>query len=100
MSRVIDQIEKGKQIGKVFSLQKNGLTYWSSVGIQKHEGVYKVYIDMIEESKMSAEEYAREEFSRFMTANEALNYAVAESGLSEEEFTPCKGQKIFNPAFG
>lgn len=100
MFDLIRTIESGKQVGKLFSFQKDDITYWSSVGIQKHDGVFKVYIDVIAEPEMDAQNYEREEFSSFAKAQEAVSYVTSETNLDEEDLRPCKGQKIFNPSFG
>ena len=100
MYDVIKCIESGKQVGKLFSFLRNEANYWSSVGIQKHEDVFKVYIDVIAELEMDAQNYEREGFARFATAQEAVDYVIAQTSLVEEDLRPCKGQKIFNPSFG
>ncbi len=50
--KLIQWIEDGKQLGKVFSFNRNGKLIWSSVGIQKWQGIYKVYVDEIEEENI------------------------------------------------
>ncbi len=99
MKHLLRIIEAGKQVGKSFSFNHNDCTYWSSVGIQKHGGAYKVYIDVIEESQMIAEVYEREEVTQFSTALEAIDYITSETQLDVEDLKTCKGQKIFNPSF-
>jgi hypothetical protein len=98
MDRQVAWIESGKQVGKTFSFVRNGITYWSSVGIQKHDGVFKVYIDVIAESQMTAENYERDELSEFANAQVAVDYVLAETSLAVEHLTPCKGSKIFDPS--
>ena len=56
----------GLQVGKVYSYSSKNTTIWSSVGIQKWNNVYKVYIDEIEEKKMEAEEYLRKRLNVLM----------------------------------
>jgi hypothetical protein len=58
-----------------------------------------VYVDEIAESLMDAEEYAREETLNFTTLEEAAQYVDAHTEISFCQLRPCKGQKIFNPAF-
>lgn len=92
-------ISGGKQIGKVFSFDRNGELCWSSVAIQKWGEVVKVYVDEILESQMDAEIYLREETLAFDSIESALEF-VSNSTMAElEQLSPCKGQKIFNPEF-
>ncbi len=99
MEWVLSMIKSGKQLGKRFSYEKNSKTYWSSVGIQKHDGFYKVYIDEIEESQMAAENYEKDELMKFSDIEEAMNYLEKETILKLADLKPCKGRKIFNPNF-
>ena len=99
MERVLSMIKSGKQRGKRFSYEKNNKTYWSSVGMQKHDGFYKVYIDEIEESQMVAENYEKDDLVKFSEIEEARNYLEKETILKLADLKPCKGLKIFNPNF-
>jgi len=93
------QIENGKQLGSSFSFKQQNKTVWSSVGIQKYDGAYKVYIDEIDEVNMDAEDYSREETKEFQALSEALEYIEATTILTFDRLQPCKGQRIFNPKF-
>lgn len=92
-------LEDGKQLGKVISYKCGGKTFWSSVGIQKWQNYYKVYIDEIEEDKMASEEYARDEIKKFSTLTEALEFIQKNTKINTSDLNPCRGQKIFNPNF-
>ena len=96
---VIQQIEGGKQLGKVFSFIRNGHTIWSSVGIQKWQGIYKVYEDEIDEKSMDAENYIRDEIKKFDNLSDALKYINENTQTNLLDLQPCKGQKVFNPEF-
>ncbi|MEQ1965366.1 hypothetical protein ABLB69_19975 [Xenorhabdus khoisanae] len=93
------KIENGRQLGKSFSFSRQGELYWSSVGLQKVNGKYKVYVDEILESKMIAEEFLREECLVFDTLDEAISYINCNTETNISELAPCKGQKVFNPDF-
>ncbi|WP_127490271.1 hypothetical protein [Paenibacillus ehimensis] len=97
--KLIQWIEDGKQLGKVFSFNRNGKLIWSSVGIQKWQGIYKVYVDEIEEENMDAEKYLRDEIKKFSNLVEALKFIEQNTQISLSELQICKGQKIFNPNF-
>jgi hypothetical protein len=99
LEKVRHWLESGKQIGEVFSFEKNSEKYWSSVGVQKWEGYYKVYVDEILESKMAAEDYSIEKIARFDSIELVEDFISANTKTKLELLTPCKGQKIFNPAF-
>lgn len=99
IEKIIQWIESGKQLGKVFSFECNGKTIWSSVGIQKWNDIYKVYVDEIEEEKMSDEEYRRNEIQRFVNISDAISYIDSKTKMNLMDLRPCKGQKIFNPNF-
>ena len=97
--KLIQWISESKQVGKVFSYDRDGELCWSSVAIQKWKGVIKVYVDEIMESQMDAENYLREEIIVFDTIESAIDYISTTTMTAPEELTPCKGQKIFNPEF-
>lgn len=98
--KVTQWIEQGKQLGKVFSFTRDEKIFWSSIGIQKFEGRFKVYVDEIEEAKMASyEEYLIEATRSFETLNEALDYLFETTHVVLEDLAPCKGQKVFNPNF-
>lgn len=98
-AKIIQLIEGEKQLGKVFSFIRDGHTIWSSVGIQKWEDVYKVYVDEIEEKSMDSENYIRDEIKKFNNLSDALKYINQNTEINSLELQPCKGQKVFNPNF-
>ena len=61
LQRVRSWVEAGKQVGKSFTFVRNGVTYWSSVAVQKWKDGYKLYVDEIEEEYIQGEAYEREE---------------------------------------
>lgn len=99
IEQVIQWIENGKQLGKTFSFEINGKTIWSSVGIQKWEGIYKVYVDEIAQENMHAEKYTRDEIRSFGNGMEALNYIEQHTRSKVSDLQVCKGRRIFNPNF-
>ena len=97
--RIIQLIESGKQLGEVFSFIRDGHTIWSSIGIQKWQGIYKVYVDEIEEESMDAENYIRDENKKLNNLSDALKYINENTQINSSDIQPCKGQKVFNPNF-
>ncbi|ASY80521.1 hypothetical protein BJK05_11170 [Pectobacterium polaris] len=96
---LLKSIENGTQLGKRFCFYINDELCWSSVGIQKWEKKYKVYVDEVLESKMNFEEYLREEIIEFDFLNDAICFINDNTRVNFNELTACKGQKIFNPKF-
>lgn len=94
-----EEILEGQQLGARFSFVEDGQTIWSSVGVQFHEGKFKVYVDEIEEGKMDAEEYRKDMGISFPNLSDALEWAGENTRISPDELRPCKGSRIFNPAF-
>jgi hypothetical protein len=99
IEKITQWIENGKQLGKVFSFKRSEKTIWSSVGIQKWQNIYKVYVDEIEEENMNAEKYSRDEIKKFNNISDALKYINENTQTNSLELQPCKGQKVFNPSF-
>lgn len=97
--KLIQWIENGKQLGNVFSFDINGKTIWSSVGIQKWQGIYKVYVDEIDEENMVAEKYLREEIKKFIKLSEAIKFIEQNTQTNLLDMQICKGQRVFNPEF-
>jgi hypothetical protein len=90
----------GKQIGKTISFDKGAETCWLSVAVQKHEDVYKLYLDEIAESQMAAhEDYDTELVRTASTLQELPALMELITTIKLEELAPLKGQKIFNPVF-
>ncbi|WP_334072016.1 hypothetical protein [Paenibacillus sp. A14] len=97
--KLIQWIENGKQLGNVFSFDINGKTIWSSVGIQKWQGIYKVYVDEIDEENMVAEKYLREEMKEFTNLREAIKFIEQNTQTNLLDMQICKGRRVFNPNF-
>ena len=96
---LLNIINNGTQVGARYSFLVENEVCWSSVGLQKWEGKYKVFIDEILESKMSSEEYLKEEIVSFDSAESALEFIKHNTKIEISALTPCKGQRIFNPKF-
>ncbi|WP_324680661.1 hypothetical protein [Hymenobacter sp. GOD-10R] len=99
LQRVRRWIEAGKQVGKSFTFVRDGVTYWSSVAVQKWKDGYKLYIDEIEEEYLQGEDYVREEVIYRLCLAELEDVLKDTTSLSLDQLAPLKGQKLFNPAF-
>jgi hypothetical protein len=88
-------IEEGKQIGKSFSLARDGKTFYASVAIQKQGAVYRVRVDEIDEDLIDAEIFAREDSRTFESLNEAIAFIELTTAVKIEDLKPSKGQKWF-----
>lgn len=98
-ANLIDIIERGAQVGVRYSFLVDNEVCWSSVGLQKWEGKYKIFIDEILESKMLSEEYLREEIVSFDAVENALEFIKDKTKIEINDLIHCKGQRIFNPKF-
>ena len=99
LQRVRSWIEAGKQVGRSFTFVRNGMTYWSSVAVQKCKDGYKLYVDEIEEEYIQGEAYEREEVIFKSSLSEIEVLLQDTTALTIEQLAPLKGQKLFNPAF-
>ena len=100
LARAIGWIEAGKQIGKSFQLEESGNKYWVSVGVQKWQGLYKIYFDKIEESHMHDYDcYDTEEITKVNRVEDIQATLSLKYSVNHIELTPLKGQRIFNPDF-
>lgn len=100
LGRAYQWLEEGKQIGKSFTYTKEGKEYYSSVGVQKWNDIYKFYFSEIEESQMAAyEDYLIEEIIEVSNLEELQNLLSQKALMHLEDLRPQKGQKIFNPNF-
>jgi archaellum component FlaF (FlaF/FlaG flagellin family) len=100
LTRVIEWIEAGKQVGKRFQLEEDGNRYWVSVGVQKWQGSYKIYFDKIEESHMyDYDHYDTEEVTKVEYVGDIQAILSSKYSVNLTELVPQKGQKVFNPAF-
>ena len=98
-NKIHQWVESGKQLGKVFSSEKNGQICWTSIAIQKWKGEYVFYLDSILESKMASEEYLTEECVSLTSYEALVELFCQKSPIQLAELLPCKGQRIFNPDF-
>lgn len=99
LEEIINRIENGQQLGKE-QLSKNGESeIWFSVGIQKWEEVYKVFIREIPETELPFGEFTRNVIKSFEKLKLARTFLEESSSFKLEELRPFKGQLIFNPEF-
>jgi hypothetical protein len=98
-TKIIRSIESGQQLGIRDKATIEGKALWISVAVQKYENSYKTYIAEIYEDDAAAEKYQREEIRRFFNIDDALQYLKDYARIDSSFLAPCKGQKIFNPAF-
>ncbi|TGE21013.1 hypothetical protein [Hymenobacter metallicola] len=99
LQRVRSWVEAGKQVGKCFTFVRNGVTYRSSVAVQKWKDGYKLYVDEIEEEYIQSEAYEREQVIFKCSLSELEVLIKDTTSLTIEQLAPLKGQKLFNPAF-
>ena len=100
VSRVREWIEAGKQVGKSDYFGEGEERYLLSIGVQKWEGEYKLYLFKANEYKLrDLDYYDAEGTIRFTHFEELLSLLKVLCPFKFSELTPLKGQKIFNPAF-
>jgi hypothetical protein len=97
LGRVYNWIEKGIQMGKRYSSDKNGEIVRHSVAVQKLNSMYKVHIDEIKESNMAAEEFDIDITREVSGLLEIQNLLTEYASISLAGLTPLKGSRIFNP---
>ncbi|WP_035567173.1 hypothetical protein [Hymenobacter sp. IS2118] len=99
-SRVREWIEAGKQVGKYDFIGEGDERYLLSIGVQKWEGEYKLYLFKANEVKLRDIDYYDFEGTIKVTHLEELKHLISVlCPFNFSELTPIKGQKIFNPAF-
>lgn len=94
-----DLVDRGVQVGVTLSFKKGVEIYWSTVGIQLYEGVFKVYIDEINSEDMVSEVYSKDILKSFENLEDAISYLEFNSVVKFDQLQICKGQKKFNPKF-
>lgn len=99
LSKTREWLEAGRQIGKSVDYHKDGEEYWLTVGIQRWEGVYKLYISNVKMSEVYNEDAHFEEVTRINQFEEIEPVLTSKTFVRLGELTPLKGQKIFNPRF-
>lgn len=92
-------VRAGKQVGLSFSFEHEGATWWGTVAVQIWGAKVKVYVDEIRESDMVSEAYARQELSVFDGLADAEAFVHANTRLEFDMLRPCKGHRLFNPAW-
>jgi len=93
--RFVSWVTQGKQLGKSFVLERDGKRYYASVAIQRQGERYRVVADEIEESRMAADVFTREESRLFGSLDEAIAFIEATTPVTVDELAPSKGQKWF-----
>lgn len=93
--RIRALVERGKQVGKSLTIERGGRNIYTRVAVQKVNGGYKVIADEIDETKMAAEEYEREEQRVFDTLDEAVAFIEATTSFGVDDLAPSKGLKWF-----
>lgn len=99
LEEIIRRIESGQQLGKERLSKKGASEMWLSVGTQKWEGMYKVFIREIPETELPFGEFTRYVIKSFEKLNLAQTFLEESSSFKLEELRPFKGQLIFNPEF-
>lgn len=94
-SQIHSWIERGKQIGKRFSFERDGTMFYSTIAIQKKGDRYQVVIDEIDERHLASEDFSREETRIFDRLEEAVLFIESTTSIKVEDLRPSKGQKWF-----
>ena len=92
-------IEKGDQRGVSKNLIIEGISYWSDAAIQKYNNSYVVHVSLIEEQDMTSEKYKKYFTRSYETYELAVSCIEKESEFLISDFSPIKGQLIFNPEY-
>jgi hypothetical protein len=88
-------IERGKQVGKSLSVERDGRTFYLRVAVQKRQAGYTVLVDEIDETRMAAESYARDEQRAFESLEAARRFIEETTPVRLDELQPSTGQKWF-----
>jgi len=99
LDKVKQWLEADQQIGKTILLVKDGNNYWFSVGVQKWQGLYKVYFDKVRDSEIDYLDNEAEQIIEVENFESLAGIVETKTPIKLEELTPLKGQRIFNPAF-
>jgi hypothetical protein len=100
LGRMREWLEAGKQVGKSILSGEGGETFRISVGVQKWEGEYTLYLFKAKECSLQGLDYYDVEGVIRVTHFEGLaGLLPALCPIKLSELAPLKGQKIFNPAF-
>jgi uncharacterized protein involved in exopolysaccharide biosynthesis len=88
-------IERGKQVGRSLSVERDGRAFYLRVAVQKRDAEYTVLVDEIEEARMAEEEYVRDEQRAFESLEAARRFIEETTPVRLDELQPSKGQKWF-----
>ncbi|MCA8830859.1 hypothetical protein [Hymenobacter pini] len=97
--RVKEWIEAGKQVGKSDYFNEGNERYLLSIGVQKWDNEYKLYLFKANEAKkIDLDYYDIEGVIRVTSFRDLVNLINMLSPFKFAELAPIKGQKMFNPA--
>jgi hypothetical protein len=88
-------LEQGRQIGKSLTVDREGRSCYVRVAIEKRDGGYEVLVDEIDERRMEAEEYERDERRRFDRVEDAAAFIEGTTPVKLSDLAPSRGQKWF-----
>lgn len=94
-ARALRWIVQGKQIGKSLTLDRGGRSFYVRVAIEKRGDGYEVLVDEIDERRLEAEEYERDEKRRFDRLEEAVAFIEGTTPVTLGDLAPSRGQKWF-----
>ena len=96
-NRLINLIERERQIGADNEVELGGITYFETAGLQKWKGKYRLSISIFDLSKSDIDDSEVNEVLEFTTLNEAVSYMEKNCSIRFEKMNVCKGSKVFNP---
>ena len=97
--RVLDLVERGKQIGSWFSFVKEDELFWATLALQKLGAEYLAHVAVISEQNMVSEKFEVYETKAFPTLALAIGHLQAHSPspFAIGSLSTFKGQKGFSP---
>ena len=96
---MLNQIEKGKQLGIRLRFEKNQDYFWYCYAVQKRKEIYIVYESEISEKKMAEDLFEYENVKTYSSLEEVKNNFPYKYGTKFEDIHTLKGQVIFNADF-
>ncbi len=94
-ARALRWVEQGKQIGTSLTVLRGERSFYLRVAIEKRGGKYEVLVDEIDERRMEAEEYERDERRTFELADDAISFIESTTPVKLSDLAPSRGQKWF-----
>lgn len=97
--RVLDLVERGKQIGSSFTFVKDDESFWVTLALQKIGAEYLAHVVVISEQNMACEKFEIYETRAFPTLALAIGHLQARSPspFTTSSLSTFKGQKAFSP---